>query len=121
MNSNNKDYLDQYIYTYIDELTKSSEKYKELSENLKERLTDLFESIEEEDCKEIINDIDDLNNYLITLNSLSTKEFITIKNNGIKLIEKYSKHKEKISSLKSNNSLLQEELAAANEQKDKAL
>ena len=121
MNSNNKDYLDQYIYTYIDELTKSSEKYKELSENLKERLTDLFESIEEEDCKEIINDIDDLNNYLITLNSLSTKEFITIKNNGIKLIEKYSRHKEKISSLKSNNSLLQEELAAANEQKDKAL
>ena len=120
MNSKNKEYLDQYIYTYIDELTKSSEKYKELSENLKDRLTDLFESIEEEDCKEILNDIEDINNYLMTLNGLSTKEFITIKNNGIKLIDKYTKHKKKISSLKTKNSILEEELASANEQKDNA-
>ena len=121
MNSNNKEYLDQYIYDYIDELAKSSEKYKELSENLKDRLSDLFESIEEEDCKEILNDIEELNKYLITLNKLSTNEFIMIKNNGIQLIEKYRKHKEKISSLKSKNSILEEELNNANDQKDKAL
>ena len=121
MNSNNKEYLDQYIYNYIDELAKSSEKYKELSENLKDRLSDLFESIEEEDCKEILDDIEELNKYLITLNKLSTNEFIMIKNNGIQLIEKYRKHKEKIFSLKSKNSILEEELNNANDQKDKAL
>ena len=110
MNSNNKEYLDQYIYNYIDDLAKSSEKYKEISENLKDRLSDLFESIEEEDCKEILNDIEELNKYLITLNKLSTNEFIMIKNNGIKLIEKYTKHKEKISSLKTKNTILEEEL-----------
>ena len=121
MNSNNKEYLDQYIYNYIDDLAKSSEKYKEISENLKDRLSDLFESIEEEDCKEILNDIEELNKYLITLNKLSTNEFIMIKNNGIKLIEKYTKHKEKISSLKSKNTILEEELKNANDQKDKAL
>ncbi len=121
MNSNNKEFLDQYIYNYIDELTTSSEKYKELSENLKDRLSDLFESIEEEDCKEILNDIEEINNYLITLNNLSTNEFITIKNNAIKLIDKYTKHKEKISLLKTKNNMLQEELNNVNEQKDKAL
>ena len=121
MNSNNKEYLDQYIYNYIDDLAKSSEKYKELSENLKDRLSDLFEYIEEEDCKEILNDIEELNKYLITLNKLSTNEYIMIKNNGIKLIEKYTKHKEKISSLKSKNSILEKELNNANDQKDKAL
>ena len=121
MNSNNKEFLDQYIYNYIDELTTSSEKYKELSENLKDRLSDLFESIEEEDCKEILNDIEEINNYLITLNNLSTNEFITIKNNAIKLIDKYTKHKEKISLLKTKNNMLQEELNNVNDQKDKAL
>ena len=121
MNSNNKEFLDQYIYNYIDELTTSSEKYKELSENLKDRLSDLFESIEEEDCKEILNDIEEINNYLITLNNLSTNEFITIKNNAIKLIDKYTKHKEKISLLKTKNNMLQEELNNVSDQKDKAL
>jgi hypothetical protein len=120
MNSNNKEYLDQYIYNYIDELAKSSEKYKELSGYLKDRLTDLFESIEEEDCKEILDDIEEINKYLETLNSQSINEFEKIKNNGIKLIEKYTKHKEKISSLKTQNSMLQEELTNTNDQKEKA-
>ena len=121
MNSNNKEYLDQYIYNYIDELAKSSEKYKDLSGNLKDRLADLFESIEDEDCKEILDDIEEITKYLETLNNLSTNEFEKIKNNGQKLIEKYSKHKEKISALKTKNTMLQEELANVNDQKEKAL
>ena len=121
MNLNNKEYLDEYIYKYIDDLIKSSDKYKDLSENVKERLSDLFESIDDEDCKELLSNIEEINKYLITVNELSTKELTSIKNNGKKLIEKYNKHKKKILSLKTKYNILEEELSTIKEQKDKAL
>ena len=121
MTSNNKEYLDEYIYKYIDDLIKSSDKYKDLSENVKERLSDLFESIDDEDCKELLSNIEEINKYLITVNELSTKELTSIKNNGKKLIEKYNKHKKKILSLKTKYNILEEELSTIKEQKDKAL
>jgi len=121
MTSNNKDYLDEYIYKYIDDLIKSSDKYKDLSENVKERLSDLFESIDDEDCKELLSNIEEINKYLTTVNELSTKELTSIKNNGKKLIEKYNKHKKKILSLKTKYNILEEELSTIKEQKDKAL
>lgn len=121
MTSNHKEYLDDMLYHYIDDLCKSSNKYKELSEALKERLSDLFESIEDDDCKEILSDIDDLNKYLTTVNNLTTNELTMIKNNNKKLIEKYNKHKKKILSLKSKNNMLEAELTNINEQKEKAL
>ena len=121
MNLKNKEYLNEYLFDYIDDLCDTSDKYKELSGNLKERLAELFDSIEDEDCNEILCDIDEINNYLIKLNSLATNEFMMIKNNSNKLIEKYAKHKEKILSLKTENNLLKEELSLANEQKENAL
>jgi DNA repair exonuclease SbcCD ATPase subunit len=121
MKSKNKDFLDENVYSYIDSLCESSEEYKELSENLKDRLSELLESIEDEDCNQILSDIEKLHDYLVKLNSLSTNELTLIKNNGKKLIEKYAKHKEKISSLKSKKNELEEELANLNEQKEKVL
>ena len=121
MTSNNKDYLDDMLYHYIDDLCKSTNKYKELSGTLKDRLSDLFESIDDDDCKEILSDIEDLNKYLTTVNNLTTNELTLIKNNNKKLIEKYIKHKKKILSLKSKNNMLEAELVNINEQKEKAL
>ena len=121
MNSKNKEYLDEYIYDYIDDLCDSSDKYKQLSENLKDRLSELFDSIEDEDCDEILCDIDEINKYLIKLYSLSTNELTMIKNNGKKLIEKHMKQKEKIQSLKTQNNILEEELTTISEQKENAL
>ena len=121
MESQNSDILDEYIYDYIDDLCETSDKYKVLSTNLKERLTELFDSIDDEDCDEILCDIDEINKYLIKLNNLSNNEFTLIKSNGKKLIEKYLKHKEKIESLKIQNNMLQEELSIVNEQKEQAI
>ena len=121
METKSNDYLDEYIYDYIDDLCESSDKYKVLSSNLKDRLTELFDSIEDEDCDEILCDIDEINKYLIKLNNLSNNEFTLIKSNGKKLIEKYLKHKEKIESLKIQNNMLQEELSIVNEQKEQAI
>lgn len=121
MTSNNKEYLDEMLYHYIDDLVKSSDKYKELSGTLKDRLSDLMESIDDDDVKEILSEIEDLNKYLTTVNNLSTNELTLIKNNNKKLIEKYNKHKKKIISLKSKNNMLEAELANINEQKEKAL
>ena len=122
MNSDkNKEYLDEYIYDYIDDLTENSEKYKELSGNLKDRLTELFDTIEDEDCNEILCDIDEINSFLIKLNSLSLNELTMIKNNGLILIKKHLKHKEKIMSLKTEKNMLEEDLANITEQKENAL
>ena len=121
MNSKNKDYLNEYLYDYLEDLNETSNKYKELSGNLKDRLSELFDSIEDEDCDEILCDIDEINKFLIKLNSLSNNEFTLIKENGKILIAKHTKHKEKIMSLKTKNKMLEEELSMANEQKDKAL
>ena len=122
MNSDkNKEYLDEYIYDYIDDLTENSEKYKELSGNLKDRLTELFDTIEDEDCNEILCDIDEINTFLIKLNSLSLNELTMIKNNGLILIKKHLKHKEKIMSLKTKNNMLEEDLSNITEQKENAL
>ena len=121
MTSNNKEYLDEMLYHYIDDLVKSSNKYKELSGTLKDRLSDLMESIDDDDVKEILSEIEDLNKYLTTVNNLSTNELTLIKNSNKKLIEKYNKHKKKIISLKSKNNMLEAELANINEQKEKAL
>ena len=88
MENKNKDYLNEYIYDYIDDLCDTSDKYKNLSTNLKERLSELFDSIEDEDCDEILLDIDEINKYLIKLNNISLNELTMIKNNGKKLIEK---------------------------------
>ena len=121
MTSNNKGYLDDMLYHYIDDLCKSSNKYKELSGTVKDKLADLFESIDDDDCKEILSSIEDLNNYLTTVNNLTTNELTMIKNNNKKLIEKYNKHKKKIISLKSRNNMLEAELANMSEQKEKAL
>ena len=120
MENNNKDYLNEYIYDYIDDLCDTSDKYKDLSTNLKERLSELFDSIEDEDCDEILCDIDEINKYLIKINSISLNELTMIKNNGKKLIEKYASHKEKINSLKIENNMLKDELSTINEQKDQA-
>ena len=120
MENKNKDYLDEYIYDYIDDLCDTSDKYKDLSTNLKERLSELFDSIEDEDCDEILCDIDEINKYLIKINNISLNELTMIKNNGKKLIEKYSSHKEKIQSLKIENNMLKDELSTINEQKDQA-
>ena len=122
MNSDkNKEYLNEYIYDYIDDLCENSEKYKELSGNLKDRLTELFDTIEDEDCNEILCDIDDINTFLIKLNSLSLNELTMIKNNGLILIKKHLKHKEKIMSLKTKNNMLEGDLATLTEQKENAL
>ena len=122
MNSDkNKEYLNEYIYDYIDDLCENSEKYKELSGNLKDRLTELFDTIEDEDCNEILCDIDDINTFLIKLNSLSLNELTMIKNNGLILIQKHLKHKEKIMSLKTKNNMLEGDLATLTEQKENAL
>ena len=121
MNSKNKDYLNEYLYDYLEDLNETSNKYKELSGNLKDRLSELFDSIEDEDCDEILCDIDEINKFLIKLNSLSNNELKMIKENGKILIDKHTKHKEKIMSLKTKNKMLEEELSMANEQKDKAL
>ena len=120
MENKNKDYLNEYIYDYIDDLCDSSDKYKNLSTNLKERLSEFFDSIEHEDCDEILCDIDEINKFLIKLNSISLNELTMIKNNGQKLIEKYASHKEKIQSLKIENNMLKDELSTINEQKDQA-
>ena len=120
MENNNKDYLNEYVYDYIDDLCDTSDKYKNLSTNLKERLSELFDSIEDEDCDEILCDIDEINKYLIKVNSISLNELTMIKNNGKKLIEKYASHKEKIQSLKIENNMLKDELSTINEQKDQA-
>ena len=120
MENKNKDYLNEYIYDYIDDLCDTSDKYKNLSTNLKERLSELFDSIEDEDCDEILCDIDEINKYLIKINNISLNELTMIKNNGKKLIEKYSSHKEKIQSLKIENNMLKDELSTINEQKDQA-
>ena len=121
MNSDNKDYLNEYIYDYIDDLCESSEKYRELSGNLKDRLSELFDSIEDEDCNEMLCDLDEIYSYLIKLNSLSTNELTMIKSNGKTLINKYLKHKQKIMSLKTKNKMLEEELSDANEQKENTM
>ena len=121
MNEENKDYLNEYIYDYIDDLCESSEKYRELSGNLKDRLSELFDSIEDEDCNEMLCDLDEIYTYLIKLNSLSTNELTMIKNNGKILINKHLKHKEKIMALKTKNKMLEEELQDANEQKENTL
>ena len=122
MNSDkNKEYLNEYIYDYIDDLCENSEKYKELSGNLKDRLTELFDTIEDEDCNEILCDIDEINTFLIKLNSLSTNELTMIKNNGLILIKKHLKHKEKIMSLKTKNNMLENDLSNVTEQKENAL
>ena len=121
MNSKNKDYLNEYLYDYLEDLNETSNKYKELSGNLKDRLSELFDSIEDEDCDEILCDIDEINKFLIKLNSLSNNEFTMIKDNGKILIDKHIKHKEKIMSLKTKNKMLEEELSMANEQKEKIL
>ena len=120
MENKNKDYLNEYIYDYIDDLCDTSDKYKNLSTNLKERLSELFDSIEDEDCDEILCDIDEINKYLIKINNISLNELTMIKNNGKKLIEKYASHKEKIQSLKIENNMLKDELSTINEQKDQA-
>ena len=119
MNLKNKDYLNEYLYDYLDDLCENSSKYKELSGNLKDRLSELFYSIEDEDCDEILCDIDEINKFLIKLNSLSSNELNMIKDNGKILISKYMKHKEKIMSLKTKNNMMEEELSMVNEQKDK--
>ena len=119
MNLKNKDYLNEYLYDYLEDLCENSNKYKELSGNLKDRLSELFDSIEDEDCNEILCDIYEINKFLIKLNSLSLNEFTMIKDNGKILISKYMKHKEKIMSLKTKNNMLEEELSMVNEQKDK--
>lgn len=119
MNLKNKDYLNEYLYDYLEDLCENSNKYKELSSNLKDRLSELFDSIEDEDCNEILCDIYEINKFLIKLNSLSLNEFTMIKDNGKILISKYAKHKEKIMSLKTKNNMLEEELSMVNEQKDK--
>ena len=121
MNADNKDYLNEYIYDYIDDLCESSEKYRELSGNLKDRLSELFDSIEDEDCNEMLCDLDEIYTYLIKLNSLSTNELTMIKNNGKILISKHLKHKEKIMSLKTKNKMLEEELQDANAQKENTM
>ena len=122
MNSDkNKEYLNEYIYDYIDDLCENSEKYKELSGNLKDRLTELFDTIDDEDCNEILCDIDEINTFLIKLNSLSLNELTMIKNNGLILIKKHLKHKEKIMSLKTKNNMLEEDLTNMTEQKENAL
>lgn len=121
MSSKNKEYLDEYVYNCINELNDSSPKYKELSENLKERLSELLEPIENDECNEILYDFDEINKFLIKIDNLSSNELIMIKDNGKILIEKYRKHKEKILSLKMKNNSLEEDLKNANDQKEKAL
>lgn len=114
-----KEFLDENLYKSIDELNESSLKYKDLSKNLKDKLSDLFDSIDDEGCHQILSDIDELNTFLLDLNNLSTNEFATIKNNGLKLIDKYIKHKDKINTLKTKNNQLKEELTNTNEEKEK--
>ncbi len=121
MKSDNKEYLNEYIYDYINDLCETSEQYKDLSGNLKDRLSELFDSIDDEDCDEILCDIDEINRYLIKLNSLAKNEFTMIMNNGKILINKYLSHKQKIMSLKSQNKILEEEISIINEQKDNIL
>ena len=121
MTSKSKEFLDENIYSHIDSLCESSDEYKELSLNLKDRLSELFESIEDEECNQILSDIDKLHDFLIKLDSLSTNELTLIKNNGKKLIEKYIKHKDKINILKTKKNELEEELANINDQKEKLL
>lgn len=121
MNSKSKEYLDEYVYNCINDLCDSSPKYKELSENLKERLSELLEPIGNDECNEILYDFDEINKFLIKIDNLSSNELTMIKDNGKILIEKYRKHKEKILSLKTKNNSLEEELTNANEQKEKAL
>lgn len=121
MTSKNKEYLDEYNYNDIDELCQSSSKYKELSDNLKDKLSELMESIEDEECKEILSDIEELNKYLIKINDICENKLPLLKNNSKILIEKYIKHKNKILSLKTKNNALEEELSNINEQKEKAL
>ena len=120
MNSKNKEYLDEYAYNCINELCDCSPKYKELSENLKERLSELLEPIGNDECNEILYDFDEINKFLIKIENLSTNELTMIKDNAKILLEKYRKHKEKILSLKTKNNSLEEELSSLNDQKEKA-
>ena len=54
----NKDYLNEDIYDSLDIITENSNRYKELSENLKDRLSGLTDSIE------ILSGIDEINKFL---------------------------------------------------------
>ena len=111
----NKDYLNEDIYDSLDIITENSNRYKELSENLKDRLSGLTDSIE------ILSGIDEINKFLIKLNSFSKNELKKMKKYGKILIAKHKKHKDKIRKLKSEKNRLEEDLSLANERIDKKL
>ena len=122
MNSDNKDkknLTDTYIYDCLEYLPEETEKNKLISQDLNERLEELFESIDDEECTKILADMINVSKFLSKIDNLAHNEFLEIKDNSEQLIEKYEKHKDKIKNLKCEIDCLKKDNENANEQIDK--
>lgn len=98
---NEKNYqINEVVFNSIDKLTGSSKEISETSVNLMSQLTNLFESIEDETCEEILSDVGKINDFISYVVNISKNELQEIKTKSKLAIEKADKRKDKILSLK---------------------
>ena len=101
--------------------TRRNRKNKLISQNLNERLEELFDSIDDEECTNILADMINISKFLSKIDNLAHNEFAEIKENSEILIEKYEKHKDKIKNLKCEIDCLKKDNENVVEQNDKYL
>lgn len=119
---NKKNYqINEVVFNSIDKLTGSSKEISETSVNLMSQLTNLFESIEDETCEEILSDVGKINDFISYVVNISKNELQEIKTKSKLAIEKADKRKDKILSLKEEIESLQEEIRNVEEEKQQLI
>ena len=119
---NKKNYqINEVVFNSIDKLTGSSKEISETSVNLMSQLTNLFESIEDETCEEILSDVGKINDFISYVVNISKNELQEIKTKSKLAIEKADKRKDKILSLKEEIESLQEEIGNVEEEKQQLI
>lgn len=119
---NEKNYqINEVVFNSIDKLTGSSKEISETSVNLMSQLTNLFESIEDETCEEILSDVGKINDFISYVVNISKNELQEIKTKSKLAIEKADKRKDKILSLKEEIESLQEEIGNVEEEKQQLI
>ena len=119
---NKKNYqINEVVFNSIDKLTGSSKEISETSVNLMSQLTNLFESIEDETCEEILSDVGKINDFISYVINISKNELQEIKTKSKLAIEKADKRKDKILSLKEEIESLQEEIGNVEEEKQQLI
>ena len=111
MKEGSKDYIiNENIYITIDNMSNNIINYSSITAKLLSEITNLFDTIEDDVCKDIILKVSKINDFMTELTNISKTELQELKNKSIIAIEKANKRKIKIKKLKSENTTLIENI-----------